>query len=196
MSDLGIEVFPARPGTATDKGKVEKRIGDLFRRIDLKHRIFEDVLQLQRFIDRTLVDLEEEWICGATGLSIRESFEYEKRFLKPLPESFPELPLKESRTKVRRDGTVYFCGNYYQVPQIYRDKSVLCLHTGQEIRIYHEGDEIERYGYLPGAKGMVRLSEKTLNDPKLILSDTVRGWALEVARRQVGIYEEIRAGRN
>jgi transposase len=105
MSDLGIEVFPARPGTATDKGKVEKRIGDLFRRIDLKHRIFEDVLQLQRFIDRALVDLEGEWTCGATGLSIRESFEYEKGFLKPLPESFPELPLREARTKVRRDGT-------------------------------------------------------------------------------------------
>jgi hypothetical protein len=70
------------------------------------------------------------------------------------------------------------------------------LHTGQEIRIYHEGDEIERYGYLPGAKGMVRLSEKTLNDPGLVLSDTVRGWALDVARRQVDIYEEILAGRN
>jgi hypothetical protein len=43
---------------------------------------------------------------------------------------------------------------------------------------------------------MVRLSEKTLSDPGLVLSDTVRSWALEVARRQVDIYEEILAGRN
>lgn len=196
MHELGIEVFPARPGKATDKGKIEKRIGDVFRRLDLKHRVFEDMLHLQRVIDHTLEELEDEWTCGATGLNIRESFAYEQKYLKPLPGSFPELPLKEARTKVRRDGTVYFDGNYYQVPQVYLDKSVLCLHTGQEILIYHEGEEIERYGYLAGTKGMVRLSEKALEDPGIVLSDTVRGWALEVARRQVDIYEELIAGRS
>jgi transposase len=196
MNELGIKVFPARPATATDKGKIEKRIGDLFRRVDLKHRVFENIPHLQRFIDDALEELEDEWRCGATGLNVRESFAYEKTYLKPLPEVFPQLPLKELRTRVRRDGTVYFVGNYYQVPQVYRDKSVLCLHTGQEIRIYHEGEEIERYEYLPGTKGMVRLSEKTLSDPAIVLSDTVRGWALEVARRQVAIYEELIAGRS
>ncbi len=191
MDDLGICVFPSRPGAATDKGKIEKRIGDLFRRIDITHCIFADLKDLQQQIDVKLTELEDEWRCGATGRSVSESFRYEKKHLSPLPESFPLLPLKECRTKVRRDGTVYFDGNYYQVPQVYMDKSVLCLHTGEEIRIYHGGDEIDRFAYLPGVKGMVRVSEKAINSTTIPLSETVRLWALQVARRQVEIYHEL-----
>lgn len=195
MNDLGIEIFPSRPGTPTDKGKIEKRIGDLFRRIDLRRHLFENLGEVQAYIDQELEKLEGKWSCGAIGLGVGESYEYERRYLKPLPEIFPELPLKEVRTTVRRDGTVYFDENYYQVPQVYRDKSVLCIHTGQEIRIYHSGEEIVRYEYLPGTKGMVRLTEKALNDGILQLSNRVRGWAVEVAQRQVEIYEELMTGR-
>jgi transposase len=191
MDDLGISVFPSRPGAASDKGKIEKRIGDLFRRIDIRHRIFTDLKDFQVQIDNKLEELENEWHCGSTGLSVSESFQYEKKYLRPLPDSFPHLPLKECRTLVRRDGTVYFDGNYYQVPQVYTDKSVLCMHTGQEIRIYHNGDEIGRFSYLPGAKGMIRLSEEAIRETMVPLSDTVKGWALEVARRQADIYHEL-----
>jgi len=105
------------------------------------------------------------------------------------------MTLDERRTSVRRDGTVFFRGNYYQVPGIYRRKSVLCVHTGQEIVIYHDGDEIGRFPYLPGTKGMVRLAGHVLEDPELCLSETVRRWGLEVAGRQVAIYQEIIGGR-
>jgi len=107
MDDLGISVFPSRPGTASDKGKIEKRIGDLFRRIDIRHRIFRDMKDFQMQLDTKLAELEKEWRCGCTGLSVAESFQFEKRYLKPLPDRFPHLPLKECRTVVRRDGTVY-----------------------------------------------------------------------------------------
>ena len=191
MDDLGISVFPSRPGVASDKGKIEKRIGDLFRRIDIRHRIFRDLKDLQMQLDNKLEELEKEWRCGSTGLTVEESFKYEKGHLRPLPASFPNLPLKECRTLVRRDGTVYFDGNYYQVPQVYLDKSVLCMHTVDEIRIYHNGDEIGRFAYLPGARGMVRLSEAAIIHSKIPMSDTVKGWALEVAQRQVEIYHEL-----
>jgi hypothetical protein len=79
-------------------------------------------------------------------------------------------------------------------PVVYTDKVVLCLHSGLEIRIYHAGEEIERYPFLPGVKGMVRLTEKALTDDALQLSPRVRGWALEVARRQVDIYHELLGG--
>ena len=184
-------VFPNRPGAATDKGKIEKRIGDLFRRIDIRHRIFTDLKDLQMQLDTKLEQLESEWRCGSTGLSVGESFRYEKKYLRQLPATFPQLPIKECRTMVRRDGTVYFDGNYYQVPHVYSDKSVLCMHTGDEIRIYHNGDDIGRFSYLPGTKGMVRLSEEAIRQTRVPLSDTVRGWALEVAKRQVEIYHEL-----
>jgi len=191
LSQLGVEVFPARPGIPEDKGKIEKRIRDLFSRMDFKHQVFKDMADLQQKVDREIEKMRTKWRCGATGLSVAESFEYEKQYLRPLPEGFPQFPLSELRTRVRHDGTVYFDGNYYQVHRDYRDRSVLCINTGEEIAIYHDGCEIERHPYLPEAKGMVVLSEKALKDQTLYLSETVRQWALEVARRQVEIYQEI-----
>jgi hypothetical protein len=39
------------------------------------------------------------------------------------------------------------------------------------------------------------LNEEVLRDPEIYLSERVRGWAIEVARRQVEIYQEIVCGR-
>jgi hypothetical protein len=170
---------------------VEKRIRDLFSRMDFKHHVFKDMADLQETVDRELSECERKWRCGATGLSVTESFSYEKKSLKPLPAHFPRLPICEKRTKVRRDGTVYFSGNYYQVLSDYIDRSVLCINTGQQISIFHHGHEIERFPYLPKTKGMLMVSKKAMEDPSITLSDTVRRWGLEVARRQMDIYHEI-----
>jgi len=195
LEKLGIKAFPARPGTPEDKGKVEKRIRDLFGRLDFKHTIFRDMRDLQERVDEELQRCDGQWRCGATGLTVAESFTYEKDHLRPLPDYFPLLPLAERRTSVRRDGTVFFQGNYYQVPGVYRDRTVLCIHTGQEIVIYHDGEAIGHFPHLPGTKGMVMLAEQVLEDPSLCLSETVRRWGLEVAGRQVAIYHEIIRGR-
>jgi transposase len=196
MSGLGVGVFPSRPGTPQDKGKMEKRIRDLFSRMDFKHRVYRDMADLQEKIDRELREMEREWRSGATGLSVEESFAYERSLLKPLPLDFPSFPLKEKRTTVRRDGTVNFDGNYHQVGGEYRDRSVLCINTGKEIMIYHEGQRIGHFPYLPGTKGMVMLSEEAIEAEDVYLSETVRQWALEVAQRQVAIYQEIIHRRN
>jgi len=191
LEPLGVTAFPARPGTPEDKGKIEKRILDLYSRLDLKHRVYRDLGELEEHTDRILEESEKHWRCGATGLTVAESFDYEKRFLRPLPEHFPVLPIKETTTTVRNDATVFFDGNYYQVLGHLRNQTVLCWNTGHEVVIFHDGCEIERFAYLPHAKGMVRLSVQALQDPDLLISPTVRGWGLEVARRQVDIYQEM-----
>jgi len=104
---------------------------------------------------------------------------------------WPSIPLKEKRTTVRKDGTVYFDRNYYQLEGGYRDRSVLCINTGEEITIYYQGDKIGHFPYLPGTKGMVMLSKQAVSGGDNHLSETVRRWALTVARRQVQIYQEI-----
>jgi hypothetical protein len=38
------------------------------------------------------------------------------------------------------------------------------------------------------------LSEEALQDEEVHISDTVRAWSLEVARRQVAIYQDIIGG--
>ena len=153
--------------------------------------MFRDMTDLQKQIDAEVQKLEKQWRCGATGLSVEESFSYEKEHLKPLPDNFPVFPLREKRTTVKRDGIVYFDGNYYQVRGEYRDRSVLCINTGEEIKVYHAGQQIGHFPYLPESKGMVMLSEQAIADKDVYLSDTVRQWALEVAQRQVQIYQEI-----
>lgn len=194
ITRLGMEVFPGRPGRPTDKGKVEKRIRDIFSRLDIWHKVYKDITDIQEYVDAKLKELEQEWRCGATGLSVAQSFAYEKKFLKPLPEIFLQLPIEEKYTRVRNDGTVYFLENYYQVEGKYIGKQVLCLHTGREIVIFRDGREIGRFPYLPGTRGMVMLSQKALTDSKLFISQQVRDWALEVARRQISIYHEITQG--
>ncbi len=188
---LGIEVFPSRPYTATDKGKVEKRIRDFFSRMDFKHRVFRDMSDLQKVTDLKLRELESCWRCSSTGLSVSESFNYERNYLKPLPKHFPPVPVRERYLAVRNDGTVNFCNNYYQLGRAYVGRNVLCINTGEEVIIYHRGEEIKRYSYLPQSKGMVMLSEEVLSDKSYEVSGLVRDWGLEVARRQVGIYHEI-----
>jgi len=195
LSKLGVLVFPSRPGRPEDKGKVEKRIRDIFGRLDLRHQVFRDVMDLESQCDGEIDMLEEEWRCGATGLSVAESFWYERRFLQPLPEIFPAFPVREQRCRVRHDMTVYFMGNYYQLTRQYADRWVLCTFTGNEIVICHEGQELGRFAHLPQAKGMVRLQAEALMDQEIHMSDTVRNWALEVASRQVEIYHDIIGGR-
>jgi hypothetical protein len=194
LAHLGISVFPSRPGTPRDKGKVEKHIRDFFSSFDLKHTVFKDIEELQRNSDEKLKEMERSWRCGATGYSVEESFAYEQQALKPLPLHFPALPFKEERGKVRTDGTVYFDKNYYQVGREYEGRYVLCSHMGTEITFHYEGLEIGRFPYLPQSKGMVRLSKRVLSDPEVKMSDQTRMWALEVAARQVNIYHEIAAG--
>jgi len=191
MKGIGVEVFPSRPGVPEDKGKIEKRIRDVFSRMDFKHRVYRDMADLNQKADEEIGDLESEWRSGATGRSVAESFGYERKYLKPLPYHFSLLPLNERRMQVRSDGTVFFEGNYYQVKGAYRGHAVLCINTGEEIVIYHEGDEIGRFSYLPKAKGMVRLSKEAIDESGVYLSTVVRQWALEVAARQVEMYQDI-----
>ncbi len=194
MEHLGIKVFPARPGTPTDKGKIEKRIQDVMARLSLSERVFSSLIELEEYIDRTMENMERRWLCGATGATVEKSYAYEKSFLRPLPDSFPAIPIKELKTVVRMDGTVFFDGNYYQVGQEYSLKSVLCLHSGTNIHIFHDGEEIETYDHLPQARGMVRLSKSAIESSSTPLSATVRTWAIEVAERQVEYYEAIVGG--
>lgn len=191
LQQIDLAVFPSRLSTPTDKGKIKKRIQDLFRSVDLTHRVFPSLTALQALIDVILARLKQRWRCGATGLTIAESFAYEQPTLRPLPVHFPVLPLAEARHVVRRDGIVAFQGNYYQVPDVYREKTIACLHTGQEICCDHQGTLMARFPHLPGTKGMVRLHPEALQTTPIPLSDTVRAWALEVAERQVAIYQDL-----
>lgn len=194
LDKLGVQLFPSRPGRPTDKGKVEKRILDIFSTLDLEHTIFRDLSHLQKVLDEAVEGEAKRWRCAATGLSVAESWEYEKQFLRALPRHFPKAVVTEKHTTVRDDATVYFLGNYYQVRQELAGKGVLCLHTGQEVSIYHKGTEVAKAPYLPMARGMLYLNEEAILSAQTPLSKRTQEWAVEVARRQIEYYEKILEG--
>ena len=194
LNELGIKAFPARPAKGSDKGKVERKIRSIMERVYLSGRVFRDLSDLQARIDRAMEELEKEQRCGATGLSIADSWAYERKYLKPLKRIQYDYPIHERLATVNRDCTVRFRNNYYQVEQRFMGRIVYCVQTRLHIKIYLHNELIAQYPYLPKSKGMVMLSQKALRDPGLIVSDWTREKALEVACRQVEIYEHISNG--
>jgi len=191
LNSLGIKAFPSRPGTPRDKGKVERLIRSVMDRVFLHKKVFTDLVELQRMIDQAVMELEADQRCGATGRSVTESFAYEKNHMKAYKKVSIELPLKERLIVVGRDATVSFVGNMYQLERRFVGRTVYCIQTRLHVRIYSDNELIEEKPYLPESRGMVVLSKKALSDPAVQVSSWTREKALEVAERQVDIYQKI-----
>jgi len=191
MNEWGVTVFPSRPGTPRDKGKVEKRIQDILARFDLDQKVFLSLEDATNQVNEALSRYEREWRCGATGTSIAEAYEWEQTHLKALPDPLPRAADAEQRIRVKKDGTLLFQGNSYQVPKDLCQKWVWCRLWSSRLEIWHEGQCVLTHTYQGQARGMVVLHEQVLNDPDLKLSARVRAWSLEVARRQADYYDDI-----
>lgn len=193
LESLGTKAFPARPGVPQDKGKVERRIQDLIRDIDFESIIFRNLEEVQQFFDELVTERISQWNCPATGTSIQAAYEYEKQHLMSVCDA-PQIPVDTATTKVSKESLVYFRKNWYQIPEGFAGKTVRCINTGTQIQIFSEGELIQSHDYLPGAKNMIRLSRQAIVTATRPLSDLTRQWALEVADRQMDLYQEIAGG--
>ncbi|KGE72376.1 hypothetical protein DC28_04580 [Spirochaeta lutea] len=193
LESLGTQAFPARPGMPQDKGKVERRIQDLFRDIDFNTTIFRSLREAQEFFNELLAERVARWSCPATGTSILEAYEYEKQFLQDVSDA-PRIHLDSASTTVSTESLVYFRGNWYQVPEGHEGKSVRVINTGTEIEVYCEGTVIQTHEYYPGVKNMIRLSREAITLSTRPMSDLTRQWGLEVAERQMDHYQKIVGG--
>jgi hypothetical protein len=112
---VGFHVDATRPRAPEEKGKVERRI--------LGHRVGFDpsgedwasVEALQAWTDAEVEKSVRRRLCPATGVSVFETWEAERRCLAPLP----ILPEPFDVAVVRRvgiDSTVHFEGRSYSVP--------------------------------------------------------------------------------
>ena len=73
LEQFDAKPFPARPGTATDKGKVEKKIQDIFRETEFRRIVFRDMAHLQEYIDELVEQHCIRTVCPATGTTIKEA---------------------------------------------------------------------------------------------------------------------------
>lgn len=196
LEKLGAKGFPARPGAATDKGKVEKKIQDIFRDVEFRRLVFRNLTELQGFIDEKIAKHCDRTICPATGTTISHAYEYERKYLNPVTEDELEIPVETMVTPVQKGSLVYFKGNYYQIPEGYTGRKVRCINTGSLIKICSDGVLLEEYSYEPGLKGMVRMGKRAAESSSRPMSDLVKNWWLEVADRQLDYYHEITGAEN
>jgi transposase len=191
LDNVSAQGFPARPRMATDKGKVEKKIQDIFRTIDFRRIVFRNMEHLQDFIDHKIEQFCTRTTCPATGTTISEAYDYERKFLNTALQDIPQIPVDTMTTPVQTGNLVWFRGNYYQIPAGHAGKSVRCINTGTHIEIYHAGVLLEQFNYEPEVLGMIRMSRNAAETTTRPISDLVQGWWLEVAERQMEYYHDI-----
>lgn len=147
----GFTFMPARPGTPTDKGKVENAV-KYVKNNALKGRRFQSLGELNAFLQNWENQIADQRIHGTTRKQVQRHFlEVEKPCLLPLPDSLFEY-FEEGRRKVHRDGYVEVKRAYYHVPGEYVRSRVWVRWDSRQVRIYnHRMEQIAIHALLePG----------------------------------------------
>jgi transposase len=166
-AQLKFHVDACQPRHPQGKGKVERHVRDLRATIDPCREFFGSLEDLQAATDARLDERAARLRCPATGASIAEAWDQERRLLTPLPETLPEPFDVVVRRPVGIACMVNFEGRQYSVPfrfarqevevrglagrvQILKDNAVIAehaRHTDQRIlrdEAHYEGENTDR----------------------------------------------------
>jgi transposase len=134
---VGFHVDACLPRCPEHKGKVENKVRFVRRRLRLSGA-FAGLAELQRQTDEQLADSDGRRLCPATGQSVQQSFEAERRLLRPLPLLPEPFDLIATRA-VQRDCTVGFEGRVYSVPFVLCGLQVEVRGCAGVVQVWHEG---------------------------------------------------------
>lgn len=126
------------PKSPEDKGKVERRVGAARKRIDPGVRTFSSLADLQGWTDERVEAGAIRRICPATGRSVQESWEEEKKYLQPLG-ILPDVFDVAVTRRVHKDCTVNFDNRTYSVPFVLVDRPVEVRGCAEVVQVIHEG---------------------------------------------------------
>lgn len=126
------------PRSPEDKGKVERRVGAARKRIDPGSRRFLSLAELQRWTDERIDAGARIRKCPATGKTVHDSWEEEKKFLQPLP-ILPEVFDVAVTRRVHKDCTVNFDNRTYSVPFVLADRWVEVRGCAEVVQMIYEG---------------------------------------------------------
>ncbi|HEX7011240.1 MAG TPA: hypothetical protein VF161_00750, partial [Steroidobacteraceae bacterium] len=112
---VGFHIDPCLPREPQAKGKVERVIRDLRGSFSPYGRHWECVEELQQATDEHIARLIQRRLSPATGLTVAESLQLERRYLASLPPLPEPFDIAVSRT-VAIDATVGFEQRRYSVP--------------------------------------------------------------------------------
>lgn len=166
-AQLRFHVDACQPRHPEGKGKVERCVRDLRGVVDPYREGFESLERLQAATDERLAERAERLRCPATGQSVAEAWEIERRLLTSLPEELPEPFDVVVRRPVGIDCLVSFEGRRYSVPfrfvgrevevrglsgrvQILKDNAVIAAHVRHSEALilrdeaHYEGEDTDR----------------------------------------------------
>jgi hypothetical protein len=161
---LKFHVDACQPRHPQGKGKVERHVRDLRETVDPCREVFGSLEDLQAVTDARLDERAARLRCPATGSTVAEAWERERRLLTRLPETLPEPFDVVVRRPVGVDCMVNFEGRQYSAPfrfvgqevevrglagrvQLLKDNAVIAVHArGTDMLIlrdeaHYEGED-------------------------------------------------------
>lgn len=137
---FGFKVDPAPPYAPKKKGKVESNV-KYAKRNFFSAREGEDIHEINRELDRWVVEIAGQRTHGTTGKKPLEVFHAEEvDELLPLPAK-PYLPVVWKRATVHQDSHVIFKRRLYSVPWRLTGKEVWLRTTPSSITVFDNNDE-------------------------------------------------------
>lgn len=141
---VGTIIDPSRVRSPRDKGKVERKGGDVGVYLDLEAEYF-DLAHLQAATDAAVRARLERLVSPLTGTSLAEAWERERAHLLPLPERLPEPFDVEVRRTADVSGLVRFEEHEYHVPLAWVGREVAVRGCGEEVVLLGGLEELVRY---------------------------------------------------
>jgi transposase len=142
--EVRFHIDACQAGAADAKGKVEAKVKLSRGAIDPYRKHWDDLEHLQRFTNERIERWAAKALCPATGLSVLESWEKEKRSLQPLPILPEPFDVAVTRT-VRPDCMVCFENRSYPVPFEYAKERVEVRGCSGRVQILANGQVIREY---------------------------------------------------
>jgi len=166
-AQLKFHIDACQPRHPQGKGKVERHVRDLRATVDPYHEVFGSLEVLQAVTDARLEERAALLRCPATGATIAEAWDQERRLLTRFPETLPEPFDVVVRRPVGIDCMVNFEGRQYSVPfrfvgqevevrglaghvQILKDVAVIAMHGRHTTQLilrdeaHYEGEHTDR----------------------------------------------------
>lgn len=143
---MGFHVDAHEPRQPQQKGKVERRVRWV-KSMGFDRVCFDDLEHLQSFSDAKIEALDHKRQCPATGKTVAETWEAEKKLLRQLPGVLPEPFDLIRRCKVHKDCTIRFEGRTYTVPFAYMDQTLEVRGGAEVVQIVDsaKGEIVQQY---------------------------------------------------
>lgn len=142
--EVRFHIDACQPRAANAKGKVEAKVKLSRGIIDPCRKHWDDLEHLQQSTDERVERWADRASCPATGLSVLESWEKERRFLQPLPILPEPFDVAVTRT-VRPDCMVSFENRSYSVPFEYAKEQVEIRGCSGSVQILARSRVIRQY---------------------------------------------------